>query len=155
MSGQIAARLEELGIVLPDPPRPVAAYVPFTIAGTLIFISGQVSAAPGGASFRGKLGQDLDVAQGQQAARVCALNILAQLSAALDGQLDRVQQIMKLGGFVNCIDGFTEQPQVVNGASELMVELFGDKGRHARAAVGVNALPLGMAVEVDAVVAFT
>jgi enamine deaminase RidA (YjgF/YER057c/UK114 family) len=155
MSGRIAARLKELGIELAEPPKPVAAYVPFVITGGLIFVSGQVSALPSGVRYTGKVGFDLTVEQGHAAARLCGLNILAQLSAALDGDLDRVTRIVKLGGFVNCPDGFTQQPQVVNGASDLMVDVFGDAGRHARAAVGANALPLGMAVEVDAVAAFT
>ncbi len=155
MSGRIAARLRELGIELAEPPKPVAAYVPFVVTGNLIFISGQVSALPRGVRYAGKVGLDLTVEQGHQAARVCGLNILAQLSAALDGDLDRIGQIVKLTGFVNCSDGFTQQPQVINGASELMVDVFGDAGRHARAALGTNALPLGMAVEVDAVAAFT
>lgn len=155
MSGRIAARLQELGIELPNPPKPVAAYIPFVITGNLIFVSGQVSALPGGPKYQGKLGHHFNVDQGKDAARLCGLNILAQLNAALDGDLDRVTRIVRLGGFVACADSFTEQPQVVNGASELMVEVFGDAGRHARAAVGVNTLPLGMAVEVDAVAAFT
>ncbi len=155
MSGRIAARLRELGIELSEPPKPVAAYVPFVVTGNLIFVSGQVSALPSGVRYAGKVGLDLTVEQGHQAARVCGLNILAQLSAALDGDLDRIGHIVKLTGFVNCSDGFTQQPQVINGASELMVDVFGDAGRHARAALGANALPLGMAVEVDAVAAFT
>ncbi|MEN3976215.1 RidA family protein [Emcibacter sp. SYSU 3D8] len=155
MSGQIAARLQELGIELAEAPKPVAAYVPFVVTGGLIFVSGQVSAVASGVRYTGKVGFDLTVEQGHQAARVCGLNILAQLSAALDGDLDRITRIVKLTGFVNCTDGFTQQPQVVNGASELMVDVFGDAGRHARAALGANALPLGMAVEVDAVAAFT
>ena len=153
MSGKIAARLRELGIELAEPPAPVAAYVPFVMAGNLIFVSGQVSAVPSGQRYAGKVGLDLTVEQGHQAARLCGLNILAQLKAALDGDLDRIERIVKLTGFVNCADGFTQQPQVVNGASELMVDVFDDAGRHARAALGANALPLGMAVEVDAVAA--
>lgn len=155
MSGRIAARLKELGIELAEPPKPVAAYVPFVVTGGLIFVSGQVSAVPSGVRYAGKVGFDLTVEQGHQAARLCGLNILAQLNAALGGDLDRITRIVKLTGFVNCADGFTQQPQVVNGASELMVDVFGDAGRHARAALGANALPLGMAVEVDAVAAFT
>ncbi|MGE0666332.1 MAG: RidA family protein [Sphingomonadales bacterium] len=155
MSGKIAARLRELGIELAGPPAPVAAYVPFVITGNLIFVSGQVSAVPSGQRYAGKVGLDLTVEQGHQAARLCGLNILAQLKAALGDDLDRIERIVKLTGFVNCADGFTQQPQVVNGASELMVDVFGDAGRHARAALGANALPLGMAVEVDAVAAFT
>lgn len=155
MSGRITARLQELGIELAEPPKPVAAYVPFVIAGGLIFVSGQVSAVPSGVRYAGKVGLDLTVEQGHQAARLCGLNILAQLNAALGGDLDRITAIVKLTGFVNCADGFTQQPQVINGASELMVDVFGDAGRHARAALGANALPLGMAVEVDAVAAFT
>ncbi|MBI1180810.1 MAG: RidA family protein [Alphaproteobacteria bacterium] len=155
MSGRISARLQELGISLPEPPKPVAAYVPFVVTGNLVFVSGQVSALPGGPRYQGKVGHHFNTEQGQDAARLCALNILAQLGAALDGDLDRVDRIVRLGGFVACADDFTDQPLVINGASELMVAVFGDRGRHARAAVGVNALPLGMAVEVDAVAAIS
>jgi enamine deaminase RidA (YjgF/YER057c/UK114 family) len=150
MNGKVEARLQSLGIVLPDAPNPVANYVPTLPAGNLLFVSGQISRAGDGSVTKGKLGADLTVAKGQAAARLCALNILAQARAAL-GTLDRVQQLVRLTGFVNAAPDFTEHPQVVNGASDLMVEVLGDAGRHTRAAVGVSSLPLGCAVEVDAV----
>lgn len=147
----IDARLAELGITLPEPAAPVAAYVPVVIAGGLAYVSGQVSMA-NGQRINGRLGEDMALEQGIDAARACGLMILAQLKAAL-GSLDRVEQVVKLGAFVNCTPDFTDQPKVANGASELMVEVFGDAGKHARSAVGVPSLPLGVAVEVDAIVA--
>ena len=150
MSGKIEARFKELGIELPEPSAPVANYVPFTVSGSLVFIAGQISQWNGERRFVGKLGAAISVADGQQAARLCALNILAHLRAAAGGDLDRVRQCLRLGGFVNCTPDFTDMPQAVNGASDLMVELFGDRGRHARAAVGVSSLPGGVAVEVEA-----
>jgi len=150
MSGRIEARLGELGIDLPQASAPVANYVPFTRSGNLIVVSGQVSVRDGRAEFVGKLGKEISVSEGQQAARLCALNILAHLKTACGGDLDRVMRVLRLGGFVNCTPDFTQMPQVVNGASDLMVELFGDAGKHARAAVGVSSLPLGVAVEVEA-----
>ena len=149
----IGARLAELGIVLPEPAAPVAAYVPVVIAGGLAHVSGQLPFIDG-VLVKGRLGEDVNTGEGYEAARACALMILAQLKAAL-GSLERVERIVKLGAFVSSTPDFTEQPKVANGASELMVEVFGEAGRHARAAVGVNALPLGMAVEVDAVAALT
>ena len=150
MSGDIEARLTELGIELPAPPKPVASYVPYAITGKLVVVSGQVPMGPDGLEFVGKLGDPFDIEAGQAAARLCALNIVAQLKAA-GGSLDNIARIVRLGGFVNCTDDFKAQPQVINGASDLMVDIFGDAGRHARAAVGVNALPGGVAVEVDAI----
>ncbi|MBN8483943.1 MAG: RidA family protein [Sphingomonadales bacterium] len=147
----IDARLAELGIVLPEPAAPVAAYVPVVIAGGLAHVSGQVSIV-GGQLLKGRLGEDLTLEQGVEGARACGLMILAQLKAAL-GSLDRVERIVKLGAFINSAADFTDQPKVANGASELMVEVFGDAGKHARSAVGVPCLPLGVAVEVDAIVA--
>ncbi|MGH6786816.1 MAG: RidA family protein [Novosphingobium sp.] len=147
----IDARLAELGLTLPEPAAPVAAYVPVVIAGGMAYVSGQVSFVAG-SLLKGRLGEDLEIADGIAAAEGCGLMILAQLKAAL-GSLDRVERVVKLGGFVNCTPDFTDQPKVVNGASELMVAVFGEAGRHARAAVGVPSLPLGCAVEVDAVVA--
>ncbi len=147
----IDARLAELGLTLPEPAAPVAAYVPVVIAGGLAYVSGQVSFVSG-SLLKGRLGEDLGIADGIAAAHGCGLMILAQLKAAL-GSLDRVERVVKLGGFVNCTADFTDQPKVINGASELMVAVFGEAGRHARAAVGVPALPLGVAVEVDAIVA--
>ena len=151
MSGRIEARLKELGIELPQPAAPVANYVPFTIFGNLVVISGQICQWNGELRFKGKIGASISIADGREAARLCALNILAHLRVACGGDLDRVRRIVRLGGFVNCTPEFTEMPQVVNGASDLMVELFGDAGRHARAAVGVSSLPGGVAVEVEAI----
>lgn len=148
--GRIETRLAELGVNLPVPPAPVASYVPFVRTGALVHVSGQVSVDAGG-GVRGKLGADVDLVAGQAAACLCALNLIAQLKAASDGDLDRVVRVVKLGGFVNVVPGFTDIPKVVNGASDLMVEVFGDAGRHARSAVGVAELPLGFAVEVDGV----
>ena len=149
MSGTIDARLRQLGIELPEPAAPVANYVPFTVSGNLVFIAGQLCLWNGERRFPGKLGAGISIADGQQAARLCALNILAHLRAACSGDLDRVRRCVRLGGFVNCTPEFTDMPQVVNGASDLMVEIFGDPGRHARAAVGVSSLPAGVAVEVE------
>lgn len=154
MSGRISSRLIELGISLPSAPKPVASYSPFVISGNNIIVSGQVPLNQDGLQYRGKLGRDFDLAEGQAAARLCCLNIVAQIENALDGDLDRVSRIVRLGGFVNCTEDFAEQPQVINGASDLMLEVFGDIGRHARAAVGVNALPAGVAVEIDAIAEF-
>lgn len=147
----IDAKLAELGLVLPEPAAPVAAYVPVVIAGGLAHVSGQVSIV-GGQLLKGRLGEDLTLDQGVEGARACGLMILAQLKAAL-GSLDRVERVVKLGAFVNSTGDFTDQPKVANGASELMVAVFGEAGKHARSAVGVPALPLGVAVEIDAVVA--
>jgi enamine deaminase RidA (YjgF/YER057c/UK114 family) len=144
-------RLAELGLTLPDPVRPVANYVPFVRAGNLIHISGQVSVDASG-GVRGVVGEDLDLAAGQHAAKLCGINLIAQMRAACDGDLDRVVRVVKLGGFVQAGPGFFEIPQVVNGCSDLMVAAFGDAGRHARSAVGVYRLPMNFAVEVDAVV---
>lgn len=149
--GKIEQRLQKLGIVLPKPNAPVANYVPYVVSGQLLFVSGQISNGPAGV-LKGKVGGTLTLEEGVVAARLCAINILAQINAALDGDLDRVSRIVKLGGFVNCVAEFEDQPKVVNGASDLMVAVFGDAGRHARAAVGAPSLPLGAAVEVDAVV---
>jgi enamine deaminase RidA (YjgF/YER057c/UK114 family) len=146
----IDQKLAFLGITLSTPPKAVANYVPYAITGNLVIISGQLPINEGQVAFKGKVGQDLSLEDGQQAARQCALNILTQLKAACDGDLDRVKRCVRVGGFVNCGPDFADQPKVINGASDLMVEIFGESGRHARAAVGVNALPLGAAVEVEA-----
>lgn len=144
-------RLSALGIVLPQPNPPVANYVPFVRVGELVHISGQVSVnAEGG--IRGVVGVDVDLEGGKQAARICGINLLAQINAATDGDLDRVVRVVKLGGFVQAGPHFFDIPKVVNGCSDLMIEAFGDAGRHARSAVGVYRLPLNFAVEVDAVV---
>ncbi|MFV1441490.1 RidA family protein [Phaeobacter sp. JH18-32] len=146
----IEAKLKELGIQLPSAPAPAANYVPYVVVGDMVYISGQISAGPEGL-ITGKLGADMDVAAGQKAARQCAIALLAQLKAACDGDLNRLKRVVKLGAFVNSTDSFTDQPQVVNGASDLMVEVLGDVGRHARAAVSSPSLPLGVAVEIDGV----
>jgi len=150
MAQTVEARLAELGITLPEAPNPVANYVPTSIVGNLLFISGQISKAADGSIVKGHLGAGLTAAEGQAAARLCALSILAQARAAL-GSLDRIKQVVRLTGFVASTPEFTEHPQVVNGASDVMVEVLGEKGRHTRAAVGVASLPLGCAVEVDAI----
>ncbi len=148
----IEDKLSELGITLPTPAAPVANYVASVVTGNLISISGQVPLGPNGIEYVGKTGRDISPEDANKAARLCAINLIAQMKAACDGDLERVARIVKLGGFVNCTDDFTGQPAVINGASDLMVEVFGDKGRHSRSAVGVNALPLGVAVEIDALV---
>jgi enamine deaminase RidA (YjgF/YER057c/UK114 family) len=150
MSGKIDARLNELGLELPQATAPIANYVPYTISGNLVIVSGQVSVRNGKPEYVGKLGAGVSIADGQQAAKLCALNVLAHLRNACGGDLDRVKRVLRLGGFVNCTPDFTDMPQVVNGASDLMVQVFGDAGKHARAAVGVASLPLGVAVEVEA-----
>lgn len=147
----IETKLAELGLVLPEPAAPVAAYVPVVVHGGLVHVSGQLPFIDG-ALVTGRLGEDVSLDQGTAAARACGLMILAQVKAAL-GSLDRVERVIKLGGFVNSTGDFTDQPKVVNGASELMAAVFGDAGKHARSAVGVPVLPLGAAVEVDAILA--
>ena len=147
----IDAKLAELGLTLPAAAAPVAAYVPVVIAGGFAYVSGQVSFVDG-VLVKGRLGDDVSLEQGIAAAQGCGIMILAQLKAAL-GSLDRVERVVKLGAFVNCTADFTDQPKVANGASELMVAVFGEAGKHARAAVGAPSLPLGVAVEVDAIVA--
>lgn len=147
---RIDDRLAELGITLPDPVAPVANYVPYVKSGNLVFISGQVSIGADGL-ITGKVGEDLSIEDGVNAAKACGISLIAQLKNACDGDLDRVVRVIKLGGFVNCRENFTDQPKIVNGTSDLMVDVFGDAGRHARAAVGAPALPLNAAVEVDGV----
>ncbi|HWA68880.1 MAG TPA: RidA family protein [Rhizomicrobium sp.] len=147
----IESRLKELGITLPTPPAPVASYVPFTISGNIVFISGQVPIADGAVKYVVKLGAEAGLETGQAAAQLCAINVLAQLKAACGGDLDRVTRCLKLGVFVNATPDFTQHPEVGNGASDLIAAVFGDAGKHARAAVGVVSLPRGVAVEVDAI----
>ncbi len=151
MAGRIDARLGELGIELPAAPMPAANYVPYTVGANTVYISGQVPFVDGRLEHSGRVGESYTVAEAQAVARICALNILAQLRAACGGDLDRVVRCLKLGGFIACVDGFGEQPEVMNGASDLMVEVFGEAGRHARFAVGTNALPRNVPVEVDAI----
>lgn len=145
----IEATLAEKGITLPDAPAPAANYVPFVQSGSMIFVSGQISQNEAGL-ITGKLGQDLSVEEGAEAARRCGLSLIAQLKAAV-GDLDRVVRVVKLTGFVNSTPDFTDQPKVINGCSDLMVEVFGEAGRHARAAVSAPSLPLGVAVEIEAI----
>ena len=151
MSGTVEKRLADLGIELPKAAAPAANYVPFVITGKTVFVSGQITMLNGELQYVGRLGADFGVDEGAQAARLCALNLIAQVKAACDGDLDRVKRVVKLGGFVNCTPDFTDHPKVVNGASDLMVEVFGDAGKHARFAVGAPSLPLGIAVEVDGI----
>ena len=151
MSGEIDAKLSEMGLSLPDAPAPAANYVPHVTAGSLIFVSGQISIAADGTLLTGKLGDDLDVAAGAAAAERCALALLAQVNAALEGDMSRLKRVVKLTGFVNSTADFKDQPKVINGASDLLVAVLGDKGRHARAAVSAAALPLGVAVEIEGI----
>ncbi len=146
----IEARLAELGVTLPDAPAPVANYVSFVIAGKLVHVSGQISQNAAGV-IRGKLGADMSIEDGAEAAKCCAISLLAQLKKACDGDLSKLKRVVNLGGFVNSTPDFTDQPKVINGASDFMVAALGDAGRHARAAVSAASLPLGAAVEIDAI----
>lgn len=149
MAGNVEKRLEELGIKLPAPTTPVANYVPFVRTGNFLVLSGQICFdADGKLVAKGKLGGNVSIEDGQKAARACATNLLAQVKAAI-GDLDKVTRVIRLGGFINCVPEFTDGPKVMNGASDLMVEAFADKGRHARTTVGVAALPADAAVEVE------
>ena len=150
MSNSYESRLTELGVSLPDAPAPAANYVPYVITGDLVFISGQISNGPDGLII-GKLGENMDVAAGAVAAKTCALGLVAQLKSACDGDLSRLVRVVKLGGFINSTPDFTDQPKVINGASDFLVDLFGEAGRHARAAVSAAALPLGVAVEIEGI----
>lgn len=147
----IEDRLASLGITLPSPPAPAGSYVPVVVSQSLAFVAGQIPSEGGQVKFRGKVGRDVTVEAGQQAARLCTINALAQLKAAL-GSLDRVRRVVKVAGFVNCDPSFAEHPKVVNGASDLLLQVFGENGKHARAAVGVSSLPLDSAVEVEFIV---
>ena len=150
-AGRIESRLAELGLSVPMAPTPAANYIPWVRTGNLVYIAGQVPVKDGEFRWVGKLGRDYSVEQGQEAAREVALNVLSQLKTALEGDLDRVVRAVKLNGFVNSTEDFTLQPHVINGASNLMIEVFGEGGRHARSAVGVAQLPFGVAVEIDGV----
>ncbi len=151
MAETAEARLAALGVVLPQPPVPAASYIPTMSTGQLVFVSGQVSNLPDGEKHVGKLGREFSVEDGQKAARVCAINILANLKAAL-GDLEKVKRIVKLTGFVNATPDFTDPHRVMNGCSDFIIEVLGERGRHSRSAVGVATLPLGVAVEVEAIV---
>ena len=144
----IEKNLDKLDIVLPDPPNPVGAYTAFKKIGNLLFISGQISLEKNGNLIKGKVGSDLDIEKGRKAARACCINIIAQLKKACDGDLNRVKSCIQLSGYVNSSDNFVDQPKVINGASELMKEVFENIGIHTRAAVSSNSLPLGAAVEI-------
>ena len=144
------ARLKELGVELPDAPAPAANYVPYVQVGNMLYVSGQISQDASG-RVCGKLGDDFSVEQGQAAAKLCALSLIAQVRAACGGDLDRLKRVVKLTGFVNCTQDFGEHPMVINGASDFMGEVFGDAGKHARAAVGSSSLPLGVAVEIEGI----
>lgn len=150
MSSELEARLAEKGIILPDAPAPAANYVPFVITGNTVYVSGQISSDASGL-ITGKLGDTMTTEEGAAAARTCALSLLAQLKTACDGDLDRLQRVVKLVGFVNSTADYTEQPKVINGASDFMVEALGDIGRHARSAVSAPSLPLGVAVEIEGI----
>ncbi|HSH84541.1 MAG TPA: RidA family protein [Guyparkeria sp.] len=151
MSGKIVSRLAELGIVLPEAPNPVSNYQPYVVSGNLVFLSGQVTIWNGEMKYQGKIGRDLTVEQGYEAARMCGLNLIAQVNAACGGNLDRVKRVVKLGAFINCVDDFNQHSQVVNGASDLMAEVFGDAGRCTRTNAGAPSLPVGFAVEIDGI----
>lgn len=150
MTSAIETRLAELGVTLPDAPAPAANYVPYVQSGNMVYVSGQISMADG-ALITGKLGADMDTAAGAAAARACAISLLAQLKAATGGDIDRLVRVVKLTGFVNSTPDYVDQPKVINGASDFMVEALGDIGRHARSAVSAAALPLGVAVEIEAI----
>lgn len=150
MAGSVEAKLKELGIEVPTPAAPAANYVPSVRSGDLLHVSGQLPMKDGQILFKGQLGADVSIEEGQEAAKLCAVNLLAQAKASC-GDLERVKRVVKLGVFVNSAPGFADQPKVANGASDLMVAALGDKGRHARSAVGVAALPFGVAVEIDAI----
>ena len=150
MTSAIETKLAAMGVTLPDAPAAAGNYVPYVVTGDLVFVSGQISMDAGGL-ITGKLGDDFSVAQGMAAAKACAINLLTQLKAACDGDLDRLVRVVKLGGFVNSTPDFVDQPKIINGASDFLVEALGDIGMHARAAVSAPSLPMGVAVEIDAV----
>ena len=151
MTGQTAQRLAELGIELPELSAPAANYVPYVVSANLVFVSGQVTVWNGELRFIGKVGDEFSLEEGYEAARLCGLNLIAQARDAAGGDLDRIRRVVKLGGFVNAAPDFTDHPKVINGASDLMAEVFGEAGKHARFAIGAGSLPLGVAVEVDGV----
>ena len=144
--------IKNLGLNIPDLPKALANYVPFKIIGKTIYISGQAPVHNGELIYKGKVGSDISIEEGIEAAKLCVINIIAALKTGLEGDWDKLDSFVKLTGFVNCQDNFIDQPKIINGASDMLVEIFGDQGRHARVAVGSNALPLGIAVEIDAIV---
>ena len=147
----VESRLKELNIVLPTPPAPVASYVPYVVSGKNLYISGQVTLTPEGLKYVGTVGKEMSIEDGKAAARLCALNVVAQAKAACGGDLERIKRVVKLTVFVNSTAGFAQQPEVANGASDLFVEIFGDAGKHARSAVGAVSLPRNVATEVEAI----
>ena len=147
----IDQKLKELKIDIPDAPSPVGAYVAFKKSGNLLYISGQLPISTDGKILKGKIGKDLSVEDGQKAAKLCAINILAQVKKAVNGDLSKVKNCVKITGYVNSTDDFTEQPKIINPASETLSHVFGVNGKHTRAAVSTNSLPLGAAVEIDAI----
>ena len=151
MAGNIEQRLANLGIELPEAASPAANYIPYVVTGNLVFVAGQITLWNGEIKYKGRVGDDLSVDDGYQAARLCGLNLLAQVREAAGGDLDRVNRVVKLGGFVNSTPDFTDQPEVVNGASDLMVDVFGEAGKHARFALSAGALPRNVAVEIDGI----
>jgi len=153
MSGRISARLKELGIVLPTPPALQGSYLPWVKSGPFLFMSGQITMGQNGLEYLGTLGLDFNLDWGRRAARLAAVNVLAQAAVALEGNLDRITRVVKVTGFVNAAPGFHQHPEVINGASDLFVEVFGELGRHARSAVGCSSLPRGAAVEIEAIFA--
>ena len=144
--------IKNLGLNIPKLPKALANYVPYKIIGKTIYISGQAPAHNGDIIYKGKVGSDITVEDGIEAAKLCVINIIAAVKKGLDGDWDKLDSFVKLTGYVNCQDNFTDQPKVINGASDMLVDIFGEQGRHARVAVGSNALPLGIAVEIDAIV---
>ena len=151
MTDTHSARLDALALELPEPATPAANYIPYVVSGKLVFVAGQVTVWNGELRFPGRLGEDMDIDEGYQAARLCGLNLIAQARQAAGGDIDNIKRVVKLGGFVNSTAEFTDHPKVINGASDLMAEVFGDAGKHARFAVGAVSLPLGIAVEVDGI----
>ena len=144
--------IKNLGLNIPDLPKALANYVPYKLIGKTIYISGQAPVQNGELIYKGKVGSDISIEEGIEAAKLCVINIIAALKTGLEGDWDKLDSFIKLTGYVNCQDNFTEQPKIINGASDMLVEIFGNQGRHARVAVGSNALPLGIAVEIDAIV---
>ena len=144
--------IKNLGLNIPDLPKALANYVPYKLIGKTIYISGQAPVQNGELIYKGKVGSDISIEEGIEAAKLCVINIIAALKTGLEGDWDKLDSFIKLTGFVNCQDNFTDQPKIINGASDMLVEIFGDQGRHARVAVGSNALPLGIGVEIDAIV---
>lgn len=151
MAGKIESRLAEMGIVIPEPPVPVASYLPYVVTGNLVVVAGQVTLEDGQVKYVGRLGDDISLEEGEAATRLCALNVLSQVKAACSGDLDRVKQVVRLNAFFNSTPDFLDHPRVMNAASDLMAEIFGESGKHTRVGVGVSSLPLGVPVELDGV----